>query len=92
MEKKTRTIDFIKQNREIPESVQEERKKFNSIRKIILDTLKEGAKSIPQIYTETNISTAEITYYLMTLQKFGKIIVNSLDDMDEYYSYELKKK
>ncbi len=92
MEKKTRTIDIIKQTREVPESVHEERKKFNNMRKIITDALKTKAKSIPQIAAETNISLAEITYYLMTLQKFGKISVQSLDDMDEYYFYELKKK
>ncbi len=92
MEKKTRTIDIIKQKRKVPESVTEGRKKYNSMKRAILESLKEEAKTIPQISTETNISLYETTYYLMALHKFGDVSVHSLDDMDEYYFYELKKK
>jgi predicted Rossmann fold nucleotide-binding protein DprA/Smf involved in DNA uptake len=92
MEKKPRTIDIIKQKRKVPESVTEGRKKYNSMKKAILEALKDEAKTIPQIASETKISLPETTYYLMALQKFGEVSVQGLDDMDEYYFYELKKK
>jgi hypothetical protein len=92
MEKKARTIDIIKQKRNVPESIKEGRKKYSSMRRAILEALKDEAKTIPQIAFETKISLPETTYYLMALQKFGDVAVQGLDDMDEYYFYELKKK
>ena len=32
-----------------------------------------------------------VTYHLMTLQKYGDIEVDDIDDMDEFYLYKLKK-
>ena len=90
MEKKERTIDIIKQKRTVPESVTENRKKFNSFKKAIKEALKDEAKSIPQIAAEIQMPVHETTYYLMAMQKFGDVVVDSLDDMDEYYFYKLK--
>ena len=90
MEAKTRTIDIIKQKRTVPDSVTEGRKKFNSFKKAIKEALKSEPKSIPQIAAETQMPVHEITYYLMAMQKFGDVVVDSLDDMDEYYFYKLK--
>lgn len=91
MEKKTRTIDIIKQKRSVSKNVTEGRKKYVQTRKAIIETLKEEGKTIPQIATDTKLPLAETTYYLMTLQKFGEITVEGIDDMDEYYIYKLKK-
>ncbi len=90
MEKKTRTIDIIKQKRSVADSVIEGRKKFNSMKKAIKEALKEAPKSIPQIAAEITMPVHETTYYLMAMQKFGEVMVDSLDDMDEYYFYKLK--
>jgi hypothetical protein len=87
---KNRTIDIIKQKRSVPESVNEGRKKFNNFKRIIKEALKEEAKTIPQIAAEINMPLHETTYYLMAMQKFGDVVVDSLDDMDEYYFYKLK--
>lgn len=92
MEKQKRTIDIIKQKRKAPENVLEGRKVYNKIRKAILEALKEEAKTIPQVAQEIQLSLPETTYYLMALQKFGEVSVKGLDDLDEYYFYELKKK
>ena len=90
MEKKTRTVNILKQTRTIPAHVNEERKKYIKIRKTILESLKEEGKTIPQIAADTQLAIAETTYYLMTLQKFGEVEVEGIDDMDEYYIYKLK--
>ncbi|MDP4208230.1 MAG: hypothetical protein Q8928_05395 [Bacteroidota bacterium] len=91
MNTKTRTINIIKETRKVSAHVTEERKKYVKIRKTILETLKTEGKTIPQIAADTNLPVAETTYYLMTLQKFGEVTVEGIDDMDEYYIYKLKK-
>lgn len=88
---KTRTIDIIKQKRTVSEGVSESRKLFSSFRKAIKEALAEEVRTIPQIAAQINKPVSEVTYYLMALQKFGEIEVDSLDDMDEYYFYKLKK-
>ena len=91
MEKKEKTIDIIKQKRKTSQAVLDDRKIYIANKKAILESLKEGTKTILQISKETNISLSDTTYYLMALYKFGDVVVNSLDDNDEYYFYELKK-
>jgi hypothetical protein len=90
MEKATRTIDIIKQKRSVPESVTENRKKYNNFRKIIKEALKGEPMTIPQIAVSIGMPVYDTTYYLMAMQKFGEVVVDSLDDMDEYYFYKLK--
>ncbi|MGC9151130.1 MAG: hypothetical protein ACP5F6_05165 [Microbacter sp.] len=92
MEKKERTIDIIKQERKVSPEVLENRKIFSRNRKAIMEALKEGPKTIPQVAAEIQLSLPDTTFYMMTLFKFGDVDVNGLDDMDEYYFYELKKK
>lgn len=86
-----KTINIIKQKREVSDKVKENMKAFNKIKKAILKALEGEPKSIPQIAKEINLSYDVVTYHLMTLQKFGNIEVDELDDMDEYYLYKLKK-
>ena len=91
MDAKIKTINILKETRTVPAHVLEGRKKYVRIRKAILEALKEGGKTIPQIAEATELSSPETTYYLMTLLKFGDVEVEGIDDMDEYYIYKLKK-
>lgn len=92
MEKKQRTVALLKEKRAIPQQALDARKKFAGIRKILLDALKgEEPKSIPQLAEATGLESSMVTYYLMTLLKFGEVEVDSIDDSDEYYLYKLKK-
>ena len=88
MATKIKTINIIKETRKVPAHVTEGRKKYAQIRKTILESLKTEGKTIPQIAADTQLPLAETTYYLMTLQKFGEIAVEGIDDMDEYYIYK----
>jgi hypothetical protein len=90
MEKKERTIDIIKQKRQVSDEVIERRKKYNTFKKAIKDALKGEPKTIPQIAADIQMPVHETTYYLMAMQKFGDVVVDSIDDMDEYYFYKLK--
>lgn len=92
MEKKARTVDIMKQQRKVPASVLEGRKEFSLNRKALTAALMEGPKTIPQLAGETKLSLSDTTYFLMAMFKFGEVAVHSMDDMDEYYLYELKNK
>jgi hypothetical protein len=91
METKQRTIDIIKQTRKAAPEAFEARKLYLKMRKAIAEALKDEPKTIPQVAEATNISIGETTYYMMSMLKFGELSVNGIDDMDEYYFYELKK-
>ena len=90
-EKKERTIDYIKTIRTVSEETKAKRKEYARIRKIILKELEDGDKSIPQIAEATGLPLDIVTYNLMTLRKYGEIDTGEIDDMDEYFSYKLKK-
>jgi predicted Rossmann fold nucleotide-binding protein DprA/Smf involved in DNA uptake len=90
MEKKQRTVNILKEKRHVPDHVNEERKKYIRIRRTLLEALKEEGRTIPQLSKATGLSLPDTTYYLMALQKFGDVCVESIDDMDEYYIYKLK--
>ncbi len=90
--KKQLTVTLMKEKRTVPDEVKEKSKKFVRMRKAIKASLKEGPKTIPQLVEEMKLPTDVVTYYVMSLRKFGDIAVGELDDDDEYYSYELPKK
>lgn len=89
---KTRTIDIIKQKREIPEQARQRRKVYTDMRKLLRNALEESPKTIPELSSATGLSVADVTYYLMTLRKYGEVMTGEVDDDDEYFYYELKKK
>ncbi len=82
----------VRKNRKISDQAKQSVKTFNDMKKKITEALKSGPKSIPQIAKITNIPSDKVLFYLMTMQKFGLVTVDSLDDMDEYYLYKLVEK
>ncbi len=87
-----KTIDHIKEKRTVSEELKEKRKEDNRINKLILKALESGPKTIPRIAGETGLAEDIVTYYLMTLRKYGKLETGEIDDMDEYFNYKLKQK
>jgi predicted Rossmann fold nucleotide-binding protein DprA/Smf involved in DNA uptake len=88
---KKNTIKIIKEQRTVSEQAKERRKTYADIRKRLLKALEEGPMTIPELAGETGLSAHEVTYYLMTLRKYGEVVTGEVDDDDEYYYYELKK-
>jgi len=56
----------------------------------ILKAIREEAKSIPDITSELGMVDSEVTYDVMTMNKYGILQVDGMDDMDEYYLYKAK--
>ena len=87
-----KTIDIIKEKRTVPEALKSRVKEVNKIKRAIKNALKEEPKTIPQIAQETKLPQDIITYYLMTMRKFGELETDEIDDMDEYFTYKLTTK
>lgn len=85
-----KTIEHIKEKREVPEKLKEEVKEFSRVNRAILKALKEEPMTIPDIASAAKLDKRVVTYHLMTLLKYGKIEVGDIDDMDEYYYYKIK--
>lgn len=90
--KKQRTTDIIKKSRNVSQDVKIIVKEFVGIKKMIKASLKPEAKTIPQIVDETKLNASVVTYFLMTMIKYGDIVAGEIDDDDEYYYYNLKGK
>lgn len=88
---KGKTAKYLKEKRKVPASVLEKLKEFTKIKKAILGALKESEMTIPELSKKLNMSKPDVTFYVMTLQKYGFIATGDIDDMDEYFNYKIKE-
>lgn len=88
---KGKTFKYLRDKREVPQQVKDQLKEFNRIKKAILDALKESDLTIDQLTQQLNMAKPEVVYYLMSLIKYGFVKTGEVDDMDEYFTYKLKK-
>jgi len=86
-----KTVELAKKERQVSSAVRENLKQFNRMKKAIREALTDGPLTIPELADKLGIDTAEITYYVMSLRKYGLITAGEQDDMDEYFYYQLKK-
>lgn len=89
--KKQLTVTILKETRKASETGKEAIKAYTRMKRKILEILKEEPKTIPQIAKEAELNIDEITYYLMSMRKYGLLTVANIDDDDEYYFYQLKQ-
>lgn len=90
MNAKRRTIDHMKERRDVSPETRERVKIYTGISKAIRDALQAGPLTIPEIAERTGRNPEEITYTLMTMRKFGVVETFIEDDVDDYYKYKLK--
>lgn len=88
---KGKTFKYLRDKREVPQAVKDQLKDFNRIKKAMLDALKEEDLTIDQLTHKLNMPKPEVVYYLMSLVKYGLVQTGEVDDMDEYFTYKLKK-
>jgi len=86
-----KTFKYLREKREVSQEAKDNLKRFNHIKKTILDSLKEGDLTVDQLTQKLNMPKNEVVFYLMSLIKFGFVQIGAIDDMDEYFSYKLKK-
>jgi len=87
---KGKTAKYLKTKRPVPKEVTEQLKYFTKMKKSLLNALKEGDKTVPQLAAELNLPKDEVLFNLMTLLKYGFVEAGEIDDMDEYFYYKIK--
>ncbi len=91
MSEKKRTIDQMKEQREVPAGVKERLKKYTAVKKSIKKALEGEELTILEIAEKTGMKPEDVTWHLMTMRKFGEIEFVDDDDVDDYYSYRIKE-
>jgi DNA-directed RNA polymerase specialized sigma subunit len=86
-----KTAKYLRDKQGIPEKAKENLKEFVRIKKALIDALKNEEMTIPQLSEKLSMSKDEVTFYLMTLVKYGDVAVGEIDDNDEYFTYKLNK-
>ncbi len=66
-------------------------KEYPQVWKNIMESIEGSAGTIPEIAAKTGIDKNIIMYHLMTMNKYNLVHADGMDDMEEYYSYTLKK-
>ncbi len=89
--KKGKTAIALRETREVPQHVKDQLKEFNRIKRAMLDALKESDLTIEQLSQKLVMPRPDVVYYLMSLVKYGFVQTGEVDDMDEYFTYKLKK-
>jgi len=85
-----KTVLIMKEKRQVPQQVKDELKFFVQTKKTILKALKEKRMTVPELAEVIQMSKDDTLYYLMSLVKYGFVVVDEIDDMDEYFYYKLK--
>lgn len=85
------TFKILREKRKVSERVKDELRQFNKDKKAILNALGNGDMTIVQISKETGMTKDKTMYILMSLVKFGFVSAGTVDEMDEYFTYKLKK-
>ncbi|MCX6236129.1 MAG: hypothetical protein NTX93_01415 [Bacteroidia bacterium] len=88
---KGKTFKILKEKREVSLEAKDNLKQFSRIKKSILDALKESDLTIEQITQKLDLPKYEVVFYLMSLVKYGFVQTGEVDDMDEYFTYKIKK-
>jgi DNA-directed RNA polymerase specialized sigma subunit len=88
---KGKTCQYLRGKSEVSQVAKDNLKQFNRIKKSILEALKESDLTIEQITQKIGMPKSEVVYYLMSLVKYGFVQTGSVDYMDEYFTYKIKK-
>jgi len=88
---KGKTFKYLREKREVLQQAKDNLKYFNNMKRNILSVLEESEMTIPQMAKKINVPEHEVVFYLMTLVKYGYVQTGAVDDMDEYFSYKIKK-
>ena len=88
---KGKTFKYMREKREVSQEAKDNLKKFSKIKKTVLEALKENDLTIDQLTKILNMPKDEVVFYVMSLVKYGLVQTGAIDDMDEYFSYKLKR-
>lgn len=73
----------------VPKALTNKHREQRKIRKDILETLKEGSKTVPEIANQTGLQSHLVLWYITGMKKYGQII--EAEECEGYYKYALKE-
>ncbi|MDP8218272.1 MAG: PCI domain-containing protein [Candidatus Theseobacter exili] len=88
---KGKTFKYMREKREVSQAAKDNLKKFNRIKKTVMEALQENELSIDQLTKILDMPKDEVVFYVMSLVKYGFVQTGTIDEMDEYFSYKLNK-
>lgn len=66
-------------------------KEQQSTRKSLVQAMRGGAKTIPQLAESTGFAADIVLWHMAAMKKYSLIIETGLDESGDYYLYELSK-
>jgi len=88
---KGKTTKYLRDKQGVPDYAKDNLKEFNRIKKELLSALAEKEMTIKELSESTQLPSADVTFQVMSLVKYGLVQVGAIDDMDEYYTYKIKQ-
>jgi predicted transcriptional regulator len=67
-------------------------KEYPQLWKDIIQNIGESKKTIPQLSEELTCKSEIVTYNLMTMNKYGIITADGMDEDEAYYYYKVKNR
>ena len=87
---KEKAIKIIRERRGgVPKELLEHSRAQTKTRKKIIQVLKDGPETVPEIARATAMPSHEVLWKLMGMKKYGLVVEG--EERDGYYEYALKK-
>jgi predicted transcriptional regulator len=84
-------VELRKQHEASAKKAQELLKSQQADRKKLVQAMKVGPSSVPQLASATGIPTHEVLWHVAAMKKYGLVEEAGMDDAGEYYLYSLTK-
>jgi len=85
---KKKPIQILRDRRRgVPPELVERNRRQTAVRRRILEALRSGAKTVPEIAQETGLPPHEAFWHLMSMRKYGKVVEGQ--QRDDYFEYAL---
>ena len=89
--KKQRTaVALRKRMGGVPQEVVERNKEQNRIRRTIVEAMRQGSSTVPEIAEAAKLPGHEVLWHVMTMKKYGEVIEG--EQQGDYFKYALVKK
>jgi hypothetical protein len=89
--KKGETFRYLRGKKEVTPEAREAMKEFSRVKKLITEALSGNDLTIDQLTDRIKMPKKEVVFYLMSMVKYGMVQAGSIDDLDEFFSYKIRK-
>ncbi|MCK4871673.1 MAG: hypothetical protein KAS72_03000 [Phycisphaerales bacterium] len=73
-----------------PHEVLKRNKEQNRLRRTIVDAMRQGSATVPEIAETTKLPSHQVLWHLMAMKKYGEVVEG--DQQGDYFKYVLVQK